>query len=159
MKTYLKSAIMVLIGLLHYALSTSAQSQLDSIHADIVKDYRIDLLVKKQAQINRVSVYKNSRGEYKGFRLMVMNTNSRELAYKTRADILRYFPEYNVYMAYQAPYFKIKMGDFLKRADAEKLKKSVASMFKQGTFVMQDIIKVTAEEEERLMNEEEPEKF
>jgi hypothetical protein len=63
-------------------------------------------------------------------------------------------------MAYQSPYFKIKLGDFLKKEDAEKFKKDLAKVLTQNVFVMQDIINVKPEEEERLMEEvaqEEPE--
>ncbi len=146
----------LLVGICCCVLITlSAFSQTDSAGTvKLVKDYRIDMLVKKQSQINKLSVYKNSRGEYKGYRIMVLNTNNRTLAYKTRADILRYFPDYNVYMAYQAPYFKIKMGDFLKREDAEKLKKDVSKLLSQNVFAMQDIINLKPEEEARLMEEE-----
>lgn len=130
-------------------------AQKDSSNVEVVKDVRIDQLVKKQGQINKLAVYKNSRGEYKGYRIMLMNTNDRDLAYKTRADILRYFPDQNVYMGYQSPYFKLKMGDFLKRSDAEKFKKELSSIFSQSTFVIQDIIKLSPEDEAKLIKEEE----
>jgi hypothetical protein len=86
---------------------------------------------------------------------MVLNTNNRDLAYKTRADILRYFPDKGVYMAYQAPYFKLKAGDFVKKEDAEKFRKELSRYFKEGLFVMNDIIKVSAEEEAKILAEKE----
>lgn len=127
----------------------------DSSSVVVIKDPRIDLLVKKQAQINKVSGYKNSRGEYKGYRVMVLNTNDRDLAYKTRAEILRSFPDQNVYMAYQSPYYKLKVGDFLKRSDADKIKKDLSVAFNQTTYVIEDIIKLTPEQEAKLLQEEE----
>lgn len=127
----------------------------DSSNVVVIKDLRIDLLVKKQAQINKVAVYKNSRGEYKGYRVMVLNTNDRDLAYKTRAEILRSFPDQNVYMAYQSPYYKLKVGDFLKRSDADKIKKDLSVAFNQTTYVIEDIIKLTPEQEAKLLQEEE----
>ena len=137
------------------SITVAGIAQTDSLGTvEVVKDYRIDLLVKKQSQINKLSVYKNSKGEYKGYRLMVLNTNNRDLAYKTRTDILRYFPDNNVYMAYQSPYFKIKVGDFLKKEDAEKFKKELSRVLTQNSvFVMQDIINVKPEEEARLLEE------
>jgi hypothetical protein len=152
--------VVLLTCMMHAAITAIAQTDkvthIDSTPSvELVKDYRIDLLVKKQAQINRVAVYKNSKGEYKGYRIMILNTNNREVAYRTRSEILRYFPDNNVYMAYQSPYFKLKMGDFLKREDAEKMKKDLVKMFNQNVFVMQDIIHLKPEEEARLINEEE----
>ena len=135
----------------------SVGAQPDTTKVEVVKDPRIDLLVKKQALINKIAVFKNSRGEYKGYRIMVLNTNNRDLAYKTRADILRYYPDYNVYMAYQSPYYKLKVGDFVKRAEADSFKKELSSMFPQGMFVIQDIIHLSPEDEARLLKEEEEE--
>lgn len=142
------------ISLLAVSATTNAQADTGGT-VTLIKDSRIDLLVKKQSNINRVAVLKNSRGEYKGYRIMLLSTNNRELAYKTRADILRNYPDQNVYMAYQSPYFKLRMGDFLKREDAEKMKKELSSMFKQGLFVMQDIIHLKPEEEAKLLKDEE----
>jgi hypothetical protein len=137
------------------SIAVTGIAQADSLGTvEVVKDYRVDLLVKKQSQINKLSEYKNSKGEYKGYRLMVLNTNNRDLAYKTRTEILRYFPDNNVYMAYQSPYFKIKVGDFLKKEDAEKFKKELSRVLPQNSvFVMQDIINVKPEEEARLLEE------
>lgn len=149
-KSYLPYCLTTL--LLFSTFSLLAQ---DSSNVVVIKDLRIDLLVKKQAQINKVSGYKNSRGEYKGYRVMVLNTNDRDLAYKTRAEILRSFPDQNVYMAYQSPYYKLKVGDFLKRSDADKIKKDLSVAFNQTTYVIEDIIKLTPEQEAKLLQEEE----
>jgi hypothetical protein len=134
---------------------TNAHAQYDSTLVEVHADSRLEVLAKKQAQINKLSIYKNSNGQWKGFRVMVLNTNNRDLAYKTRTDILRYFPDKGVYMAYQAPYFKLKTGDFLKKEDAEKFKKDLSKYFKDGLFVMNDIIKVSAEDEARILTEKE----
>jgi hypothetical protein len=136
-----------------FLFSSKALMAQDST-VQVVKDWRIDVLIKKQAQINKVAAYKNSRGEYKGFRIMILNTTNREAAYKARADILRNFPDQTVYMGYQSPYYKVKMGDFLKRADADKFRKDISPVFNQNTFIIQDIINLSPEEEARLLKEE-----
>ena len=120
----------------------------------VIKDSRIDILTKKQAQINKTSVFKNSAGKYKGYRVMVISTNDRELAYKTRSDILRYFPDKGVYMGYQSPYFKLKAGDFIKKEDAEKFRKELSKFFSGSLFVMPDIIILRPEDEAWLMSED-----
>jgi SPOR domain len=122
-------------------------------------DPRVYILAKKQSQINKLSVFKNSAGQFKGYRIMVLNTNNRDLAYKTRADILRYFPDKGVYMAYQAPYFKLKAGDFVKREEAEKFKKELSRYFKESLFVISDIVKLSPEEEAKLLEEKEMKQY
>ena len=152
MKRLLQALPFVLILLLS-VIVTPLIAQKDSGFVQVIKDPRIDLLVKKQAQINSIAVYKNSRGEFKGYRVMILSTNNRELAYQTRTDMLRNFPDKNVYMGYQAPYFKLKIGDFLKRADADSFKKELSSFYDQPTYVVQDIIHLSPEEEARLLEE------
>lgn len=118
------------------------------------KDSRIDVLLKKQADINKVAVHKSSTGKYKGFRVMALNTNDRELAYKTKGQLLSRFPDYRVYMSYQTPFFKLKIGDFIKRDDAEDLRKHLSMMIKQGVYIVPDIVVLSPEDEERLMKED-----
>jgi hypothetical protein len=133
--------------------------QVDSSLVVVHVDYRVDLLAKKQSQINKLSVYKNSAGQYKGYRIMIINTNNRDLAYKMRGDVLRYFPNQAVYMAYQAPYFKLKAGDFIKREDAEKFRKELSKYFTESFFIVSDIIKISAEEEAKLLAEQEAKQY
>jgi hypothetical protein len=57
-------------------------------------------------------------------------------------------------MAYQAPYFKLKMGDFIKREDAEKVRKQIPTRVSQSLFIIQDIIRIKPEDEAKLLAEE-----
>lgn len=149
------------LGILLLAAPIFASAQNDSTQAVavVVADLRLDQLSKKQAQINKLSAFKNSAGQYKGFRVMIINTNNRDLAYKMRSDILRYFPDKNVYLAYQAPYFKLKAGDFTKKEEAEKFKKELGRYFKESFFVISDIVKLSAEEEAKLLAEKESNQY
>ena len=117
------------------------------------KDSRIDVLLKKQADINKVAVIKTSSGKYKGYRVMALNTNDRELAYKTKAQLLSRFPEYSVYMSYQTPFFKLKIGDFVKKEDAEDLRKHLSMIIKQGIYIVPDVVMLKPDDVEKLINE------
>lgn len=149
----------IVVLLIALAMHADVQAQYDSSLVVVDADPRLEMLAKKQAQINKVSIYKNSSGQWKGYRVMVLNTNNRDLANQTRADILRYFPNMGVYMAYQAPYFKLKAGDFLKKADAEKFRKDLGRYIKQSLFVISDIIVLTPEEEARILAEKEDQNY
>jgi hypothetical protein len=48
---------------------------------------------------------------------------------------------------YQAPYFKIRFGNFVDRNDANKLKKELSRMFPAGVFVIPSEIEVKQEKE------------
>jgi hypothetical protein len=135
-----------------------AQTEEEVVYTELVRDSRLDELTQKQFQINKaannknaLSKYKTSGGKYKGYRLMVLNTNNRELAYQTRGQLSSRFPQHKLYMGYQAPYYKLKMGDFLEKDEAEALKKQLAGTIKSGIFVVSDAISLTAEQEDKLL--------
>jgi hypothetical protein len=135
-------------------LSCSLWAQVPTPGIVLHKDSRIDALLKKQSDINKVAAQKTSSGMYKGYRVMALNTNDRDLAYKTKAQLLSRFPEYQVYISYQTPFFKLKIGDFIKRPEAEELRKRVAVMMPQGVYIVPDVVVLKAEDEERLINED-----
>ena len=105
------------------------------------KDPRIDLLVKKQAQINE-ETSRDARRVGKGFRLMIINTNKREEAIAAKTKVYTYFPELKAYLLYQSPYFKLKVGNFKERKDAESYQKRLNEYFPKGVFVMNDVIEL-----------------
>ncbi len=103
-------------------------AQTDSITVVVNKDERIDLLVKKQIEINDATT-RTARRNVKGFRLMVMNTNNREEVMAAKAKIYTYFPELKSYLIYQSPYFKLKAGNFKERKEAEDYRKKLNAIF------------------------------
>src|SRR5690242_2283543 len=74
------------------------------------KDPRIDILTSKQAAINKVTARMASNGMFKGYRLQVLNTRSRDEAFKTKTMLLENFPDQKTYILYQSPYFKVRIG-------------------------------------------------
>jgi hypothetical protein len=92
----------------------------------VIKDSRLDELVRKEAAFNEVlnAASKSS----KGYRLMILNTNDRPLAMRVRSRLLENFPEQKVYMGFQPPFIKLKFGNFLTKEDAEAYKKDIQRM-------------------------------
>jgi len=136
-----------LFCLVLYLLSVSAFSQSgntvvdDSSSVIVHKDQRLDLLIKKQIEINE-ETSRNARRSAKGFRLLVVNTNKREDAIEAKTTVYTYFPELKGYLLYQSPYFKLKVGNFKDRKDAEAYQKKLNDYFPKGVFVINDIIEV-----------------
>lgn len=122
-------------------IDSTSSTPADSSSVLVHKDYRVDLLIKKQAQINEVTS-RNARRTDKGFRLMIISTNSRDEAYAAKTKIYTYFPELKAYMWYQSPYFRLKAGNFKDRKDAEAYQKRMDVYFPKGVFIMKDIIEV-----------------
>jgi hypothetical protein len=115
------------------------------------KDPRIDALIKKKIAINKAST--NVARTARGYRLLVINTNNRNEAIAAKTKVYTYFPELNAYLQYQAPYFKLRAGNFKTRSEAEKYRKAMTSMFPKGVFIVNDIIEIKPEKEKDEVEE------
>ena len=146
-----KSLFVVLFSFVSAGLSAQ-QLTSDTSSVTIHKDARIDLLVKKQAEINEETT-RNSRRVAKGFRLLVVNTNKRDEAINAKAKLYQYFPELKSYLLYQSPYFKLKAGNFKERKDAETYQKKLNAFFPKGVFVMNDVIEVKPDKDVDEINQ------
>jgi hypothetical protein len=130
-------------GLPHSDVDTTwkkADSNLLIVH----KDPRLDLLIKKQAQINE-ETSREGRKSGKGFRLMIVSTISRDEAMAAKTKIYTYFPELKAYLWHQSPYYKLKAGNFKDRKEAEDYQKKLNSYFPKGVFIMNDIVELKPE--------------
>lgn len=113
----------------------------DTNYVIIHKDPRVDLLIKKQAQINEETSRAGRRTD-KGFRLLLISTSSRDEALSAKTKVYTYFPELKAYLWHQSPYYKVKAGNFKDRKEAEAYQKKLNVYFPKGVFIMNDIIEV-----------------
>jgi hypothetical protein len=143
--------IMLSLFVLFMANSLPAQDTLwkkpnDSTSVIIHKDPRLDLLMKKQAEINEETSREARRGN-KGFRLMIITTTNRQDAINARAKLYTYFPELKSYLWHQSPNYKLKAGNFRDRKDAEAYQKKMIKFFPKGVFIIPDTIEMKPEKE------------
>jgi hypothetical protein len=113
----------------------------DTTSVSIVKDSRIDLLIKKQIQVNE-ETSRNARRQEKGFRLLVISTTLRDEALAAKIKVYSYFPELKAYLFHQSPYYKVKAGNFKDRKEAELYQRRLELLFPKGVFIINDIIEV-----------------
>ncbi len=107
------------------------------------KDPRIDLLAKAQVEVSNTQIKMAARF-VKGYRLFVLKSDDRDYAMKVRAYLLQNFPDEKVIMSYQAPFIKMKFGDFVEKADAERVKKQIVrgGVVTGGIYIVPDTIEV-----------------
>jgi len=84
-------------------------SKNDSSYVSIIKDNRVDGLIKRQIQVNE-ETSRNARRQDKGFRLLVISTTLRDEALAAKTKVYSYFPELKAYLFHQSPYYKVKAG-------------------------------------------------
>lgn len=109
------------------------------------KDSRIDILGQKMEDYN-ISLAKSVRSG-KGFRLMLLTSNDRNMVMQTRSKLLQQYPEHKIYMIYQSPFIKLKMGNFVEKTDAEKLKKQLLSqkIITGNIYILSETIEIKPE--------------
>ena len=131
------------------SLSFIAFSQATNDTASVVvhKDPRLDVLLRKQADINAANKKASARTA-RGYRLLVVNTNKRDEAISAKTKVYTNFPELQAYLVYQTPYFKLKAGNFRTREEAREYQKLLSIHFPKGVIVIPDTIEVTPEKEE-----------
>jgi hypothetical protein len=114
------------------------------------KDSRIDILGQKMGDYN-TSLAKNIRSG-KGFRLMLLTSNDRNVVMQTRSKLLQQYPEHKIYMIYQSPFIKLKMGNFIEKTEAEKLKKQLLSqkIITGNIYILSETIEIKPELTENI---------
>jgi hypothetical protein len=126
-----------------------AYAQNDSNSIAVHKDPRLDLLVKKQIEINEITT-RNSRRSAQGYRIQVISTNNRTKAMEAKTKIYQRFPELKTYLMYQSPFFKLKVGNFIDREDAESYLQDIMEIFPTGVYVVRDVVEVKPEKSTEL---------
>jgi hypothetical protein len=114
----------------------------------ITKDPRLEILGKKQQDFNKAATYGPRAA--KGYRLLVLSSNDRNYVMKVRAELLQNYPEQKVYMTFQAPYIKLKFGDFTEKSDADMYKRFITSakIVNTSVYLVQEVVEVKGTKEE-----------
>lgn len=72
-----------------------------------------------------------------GFRIQVFSGTSRDAASRQRADMFTLFPHREVVSFFDRPYFKVRVGAFYSRAEADQALREIRIMV-PGAFVVPD---------------------
>lgn len=148
-RSAMKKAVFLLflfVSVMCSAQGISGQAAADTSSLGVVvnKDPRIDMLIRKQASINAATKRSTARTA-RGYRLLVINTNKRDEAIAAKTKIYTLFPELKSYLAYQSPYFKLKVGNFRTRDEATRYQKEMNILFPKGVFIVNDIVEIKPE--------------
>ena len=143
--------ILFVLAVLFSVGSYAQDTNVDGPSVIVHKDPRMDELVKKQSSIN-TSAKKAAGRTMKGYRLMIVNTNSRDEAIAAKTKIYNHFPDQKAYLTYQSPFFKLKAGNYQTRDEAKRYQTLMNTLFPKGVFIISDIIEVKPEKD----TEEEP---
>jgi len=88
------------------------------------------------------SLKKANPAPMEGFRVQIF-FGLRAEANKVRIDFLRSYPDAGAYVTYLAPNFRLRVGDFRNRTDAERFKREIIKTY-PGSYIVSDQISLPA---------------
>lgn len=111
-----------------------------SVKTTVKQDDQITDMLKKHISIN-----KKSRG-ISGWRVQIYFSSGRtamEKANDLKLEFEEEYPDIPIYVVYQAPYFKVRIGNFRKseKTKAIKLKKEISDKY-PTTWIVEDLIEL-----------------
>lgn len=74
-----------------------------------------------------------------GYRVQIYNGNDRVKANQVKVDFIRRFPGVRTYLTYVQPQFRVKVGDFRSRGDAQDMYEKVSTLY-NPCMIVPDII-------------------
>lgn len=93
-----------------------------------VKDPLIDTLVARRPTLNKNNAI-SSDETTNGYRLQIFFGSNRQAAYNAQAKFKDEYPDIRTYITYTEPNFKVQVGDFRTRLEAQKLQSELTQMF------------------------------
>lgn len=91
-----------------------------------------------------------------GYRIQIHFGQEKNEANQKRAEFLTRYDDIPVYLDYQAPNFRVRVGDFRNRIEAEKVKSELNATY-SGNIVVHDKInlpRIPESQKEKLIEEE-----
>jgi hypothetical protein len=121
-------------------LTGNLMAQSDTSSVIVQKDPRVDLLIKRQIQINEETT-RDSRRNIPGFRIQVINSSDRNKVFAVKTKVYQQYPELKPYLMYQPPNYKLKLGNFRTAEEAQPYLDQLTKLF-PGVYIIHDIIEV-----------------
>ena len=119
-----------LIFIFFSLISFSQENQIE-----IIKDNRIDALVKKQGEI----IPPASVPQITGYRIQLFFDIEKKAVDDARAKFISMYPKVDTYVTYTAPNYFLKVGNFRTHLEAEKVKTSVDKDFPTN-YIIKELI-------------------
>lgn len=104
----------------------------------VIKDPQIDSLIARRIELNRVGLTGNNV-TLSGYRLQIFSGLDRQAAYSEQAKFKARYPAINTYISYTQPNYKLRVGDFRTRLEAEKLMNELKKYY-TSMFIFSDMI-------------------
>jgi len=113
-------------------IAVFAQQRIVPGEVNIIQDDRVNTLVEKHIQNNQ-----NFNG-LTGYRIQIFfdsGSNAKNRANNERRRFLALYPQSKAYVTFDAPNFKVRVGNFRSRLEAERFLKDIQKHFEMAYVV------------------------
>lgn len=116
------------------AVSTPAGSQTNTRPSN-------DVTARVDAAMDQIAVANKSVRYAQGYRIQIYSGNNRDEANNARNRSYALFPEITPHIVYNQPTFRVKVGDFVDRLDAQRVYAGLMADF-PNAMVVQDKVEI-----------------
>lgn len=142
MKTYLFFLFTLLI------LTGYSQNTKENSGVVIIKDKKIDDLIKNKSNIRRISTA--------GYRVQIYFSTDKDKVQDLRMKFIKQYPKMETYITFDAPNYILRVGDFTEKNDAERFKKEIFREYPEN-FILKTAINVPNDDEDNWDSKEKTE--
>jgi hypothetical protein len=129
MKRRILFLLMIVLAL---PAALSAQQRVVAGEVNIIQDERVNTLVEKHVQNNQAF------NGLTGYRIQIFfdsGSNAKNRANNERRRFLSLYPQTKAYVTFDAPNFKVRVGNFRSRLEAEHFLKDIQKHFEMAYVV------------------------
>lgn len=109
---------------------------IESGQVQIIQDARVDTLMAKYILVNEFDP------DIKGYRIEIFfesGNQSKNKAIDAKSEFVNKFPEVPSYLTFQPPNYKVRVGDFRTKMEADKFLKEIETIY-PSAFIVADKI-------------------
>ena len=111
-------------------------------NVEVVADSQLYHIMKVRYERKKAADSRPDTIQVQGYRVQIFFGNDRKKAYAIKDKAIKMFPEQSeeVYVVYQSPNYKVRVGNFIKESDAKPLEKALAKNF-ENVFLVRDKVR------------------
>lgn len=128
----------LILSLLFLSISGMALSQKVDDYSYVNRDPRLDRLIEKHRQYNQANPGVD------GFRVQIFfdsGNNSKKAAQTTREKFMETHPDVPAYLTFNAPYYRVRIGNFRTKLEAEGFLFQLATAY-PNAFTVPDRVQI-----------------
>jgi hypothetical protein len=126
----------VFLGLWLVGVSCGMAQEIESGHVNIIQDTRVDTLIEKYILVNEFDP------DIDGYRIEIFfesGNQSKNMAIEAKSEFVNKFPEVPSYLLFQPPNYKVRVGDFRTKMEADKFLREIKPYY-PSAFIVNDKI-------------------